>query len=94
MENKQNVENTIHAIITDGTHPLSVTSRTREIVSIISSARVTYADLIDWLSKYWDSDEALNDEAYNAITPFFEYLDKCLVDSITDNTMSLPFDGI
>ncbi len=94
MENTQNVENTIHAIITDGTNPLQVSPRTREIISIISSARVVYASLCEWYDKHWVSNESLTDEAYNASRPFFEHLDKCLVDSISENTMSLPFNGI
>ena len=93
MENTQNVENTIHAIITDGTNPLPVSSRTREIISIISSTRVVYASLYDWIEKHWAS-KSMTDEAYNASRPFFEYLEKCLVDSISENTMSLPFNGI
>lgn len=94
MENTQNVESTIHAIITDGSQPLNVTLRTREMLSIISSARVTYASIIEWLSVYWASNESMTDEAYNATEPLFEYLDKLLLDSISDNTMSVPFNGI
>lgn len=93
MENTKNVESIIHAAITDGTHPLEVTPRTREIISIISALRVVYGDLNEWLEKHWPS-PSQTDEAFNAMKPFLEFLEKCLVNSITDNTSSTPFKGI
>ena len=90
---KQNVESIIHAAITDGTHPLEVTPRTREIISIISALRVVYGDLIGWLDKHWPS-SSQTDEAYNSMKPFLEFLERCLVNSITENTSTTPFKGI
>lgn len=94
MENTKNVENTIHAIIKDGTHPLQVTSQTREIITIISAYRCLYADLLEWFGKYMASDDSLNEEAYQHWQPFLDYLEKWLVASITENTCSTPFKGI
>lgn len=93
MENK-NVESTIHAILQDGQHPLQVTSQTREILTIISAYRCLYADLLEWLEKYHASDDSLNDEAFKHWQPFIDYLEKWLVESITQNTCSTPFKGI
>ena len=94
MENTMNVENTIHEIIKDGTHPLQVTSQTREIITIISAYRCLYADLLEWLGKYMASDDRLNEEACQHWQPFLDYLEKWLVASITENTCSTPFKGI
>ena len=93
MENK-NVESTIHAILQDGQHPLQVTSQTREILTIISAYRCLYADLLEWFEKYHASDDRLNDEAFKHWQPFIDYLEKWLVESITQNTCSTPFKGI
>lgn len=93
MENK-NSESTILAILKDGQHPLEVTSQTREILTIISAYRCLYADLLEWLEKFMGSDESLNDEAFQHWQPFVDFLEKLLVDSITENTCSTPFKGI
>lgn len=93
MENK-NVESTIHAIIKDGQHPLEVTSQTREILTIISAYRCLYAELLEWVAKHQASDDGMNEEAYNHWHPFLEYLERLLVESITENTCSTPFKGI
>jgi hypothetical protein len=90
---KMNVESSIHTAIMDGSHPLEVTSRTREMIGIITALRVVYADLNGWLEKHWPS-YTETDEAFNAMKPFLEFLEGRLMDSITDNTSSTPFKGI
>ena len=94
MENTLNVENTILSIIADDARPLEVTERTREIIRIMAAYDAIFADLLEWFEKHWASDDSHNDDAHKHWETFREYLEKWLVDSITENTSTIPFKGI
>lgn len=94
MENTQNVEKTIEAILRDNSKPLQVTDRTREILAIIAAQDVVLGELLQWIEKHYNAGDSVTDEACGALRPAREYLQTWLLHSIQENTSGVPFEGI